>query len=406
MKIPKALNNRVFNNGYSKHFRDLTSGTKLKKMIKEHVWKKKFFLKRIRIRQETDLKIPKALNNRVFNNGYSKHFRDLTSGTKLKKMIKEHVWKKKFFLKRIRIRQETDLKIPKALNNRVFNNGYSKHFRDLTSGTKLKKMIKEHVWKKKFFLKRIRIRQETDLKIPKALNNRVFNNGYSKHFRDLTSGTKLKKMIKEHIWKKKFFLKRIRIRQETDLKIPKALNNRVFNNGYSKHFRDLTSGTKLKKMIKEHVWKKKFFLKRIRIRQETDLKIPKALNNRVFNNGYSKHFRDLTSGTKLKKMIKEHVWKKKFFLKRIRIRQETDLKIPKALNNRVFNNGYSKHFRDLTSGTKLKKMIKEHVWKKKFFLKRIRIRQETDLKIPKALNNRVFNNGYSKHFRDLTSGQS
>ena len=36
-----------------------------------------------------------------------------------------------------------------------------------------------------------------------------------------------------------------------------------------------------------------------------------------------------------------------------------DLKIPKALINRVFNNGYSKHFRDMTSGTKLKKMIKE-----------------------------------------------
>ena len=38
-EIPKALINRVFNNGYSKHFRDMTSGTKLKKMIKEHVWK-------------------------------------------------------------------------------------------------------------------------------------------------------------------------------------------------------------------------------------------------------------------------------------------------------------------------------------------------------------------------------
>ena len=34
---------------------------------------------------------------------------------------------------------------------------------------------------------------------------------------------------------------------------------------------------------------------------------------------------------------------------------------PKALSNRVFNNGYSKHFRDMTSGTKLKNMIKEHV---------------------------------------------
>ena len=43
-----------------------------------------------------------------------------------------------------------------------------------------------------------------------------------------------------------------------------------------------------------------------------------------------------------------------------------DLKIPKALSNRVFDNGYSKHFRDMTSGTKLKKMIKEHVLKKIF----------------------------------------
>ena len=38
----------------------------------------------------------------------------------------------------------------------------------------------------------------------------------------------------------------------------------------------------------------------------------------------------------------------------------------KALSSRVINNGYSKHFRDMTSGTKLKKMIKEHVWKKNF----------------------------------------
>ena len=98
-----------------------------------------------------------------------------------------------------------------------------------------------------------------------------------------------------------------------------------------------------------------------------DLKIPKALINRVFNNEYSKHFRDMTSGTKLKKMIKEHVLKKNFFLNAFEIRQEMDLKIPKALSNRVFNNGYSKHFRDMTLRTKLKKMIKEHVWKKKFF---------------------------------------
>ena len=38
-----------------------------------------------------------------------------------------------------------------------------------------------------------------------------------------------------------------------------------------------------------------------------------------------------------------------------------DLKITKALSNRVFDNGYSKHIRDMTSGTKLKKMIKERV---------------------------------------------
>ena len=103
-------------------------------------------------------------------------------------------------------------------------------------------------------------------------------------------------------------------------------------------------GDKVEENEKRTCLKKKFFLKRILIRQETDLKIPKALSKRVFNNGYSKHFRDMTSGTKLKKMRKEHVWKTKFFLKRIRIRQETDLKIPKALSNRVFNNGYSKHF--------------------------------------------------------------
>ena len=96
MKILKALSNRVFDTSQSKHFRDMTSGTMLKKMMKEHVWKKKFFLKRIRIRQETDLKIPKALSNRVFDTGQSKHFRDTTSGTKLKKMIKERVWKKNF----------------------------------------------------------------------------------------------------------------------------------------------------------------------------------------------------------------------------------------------------------------------------------------------------------------------
>ena len=57
---------------------------------------------------------------------------------------------------------------------------------------------------------------------------------------------------------------------------------------------------------------------------------------------------------------------KKFFSQAHSNKAETDLKIPKALSNRVFDNGYSKHFRDMTSGTKLKKIIKEHVWKKNF----------------------------------------
>ena len=60
------------------------------------------------------------------------------------------------------------------------------------------------MFEKKFFLKRIRIRQETDLKIPKALSNRVFDNGYSKHFRDMTSGTKFKKIEKNMFGKKNF----------------------------------------------------------------------------------------------------------------------------------------------------------------------------------------------------------
>ena len=72
-------------------------------------------------------------------------------------------------------------------------------------------------------------------------------------------------------------------------------------------------------------------------------------------------------GDKVEENDKRTCLEENFFPKRIRIRQETDLKIPKALSNRVSNNGYSKHFRNMTSGTKLKKMIKEHVWKKNFF---------------------------------------
>ena len=116
------------------------------------------------------------------------------------------------------------------------------------------------------------------------------------------------------------------------------------------------------------MFEKKYFTQTLSNKAgKRDLKIPKALINRVFNNGYSKHFRDMTSGTKLKKMIKEHVWKKNFFLKRIRIRQETDLKIPKALSNRVFDNGYSKHFRDMTSGDKVEENDKRTCLEEKIF---------------------------------------
>ena len=51
-----------------------------------------------------------------------------------------------------------------------------------------------------------------DLKIPKALSNCVFNNGYSKHFRDMTSGTseiisplkrwELVKQVSQGFWKR------------------------------------------------------------------------------------------------------------------------------------------------------------------------------------------------------------
>ena len=67
----------------------------------------------------------------------------------------------------------------------------------------------------------------------------------------------------------------------------------------------------------------------------------------------------MTSGAKLKKMIKEHVKKTVFSLQQ----------------------AFSRH--DL--GGKVEENDKRTCFKKKFYLKRIRIRQETDLKIPKAL---------------------
>ena len=78
------------------------------------------------------------------------------------------------------------------------------------------------------------------------------------------------------------------------------------------------------------------------------------------------------------------MFEKKFFTQTHLNKAGNGFKNSKGAYYRVFNNGYSKHFRDVTSGTKLEN-DKRTCLKKKFLLKRIWIRQETDLKIPKAL---------------------
>ena len=119
-------------------------------------------------------------------------------------------------------------------------------------------------------------------------------------------------------------------------------------------------GDKVEENDKRTYLEKEIFLKRIRIRQETDLKIPKALSNRVFNNGYSKHFRDMASGDKVEENDERTCLEKKNFSQTYSNKAGNGFgKFQRALSNRVFDNGYSKHFRDMTSGTKLKKMIIE-----------------------------------------------
>ena len=61
------------------------------------------------------------------------------------------------------------------------------------------------------------------------------------------------------------------------------------------------------------------------------------------------------------------MFEKKFFTQTHLNKAGNKFKNSKGAYYRVFNNGYSKHFRDVTLGTKLKKMIKEHVWKKNFY---------------------------------------
>ena len=114
------------------------------------MFEKKIFTQTLLNKAGNGFENSKGAYYRVFNNGYSKHFRDMTSGTKLKKMIKKHVWKK-IFTQTLLNKAGNGFENSKGAYYRVFNNGYSKHFRDMTSGTKLKKMIKEHVWKKNFY---------------------------------------------------------------------------------------------------------------------------------------------------------------------------------------------------------------------------------------------------------------
>ena len=61
------------------------------------------------------------------------------------------------------------------------------------------------------------------------------------------------------------------------------------------------------------------------------------------------------------------MFEKKIFTQTLLNKAGNGFENSKGAYYRVFNNGYSKHFRDMTSGTKLKKMIKEHVWKKNFY---------------------------------------
>ena len=55
------------------------------------------------------------------------------------------------------------------------------------------------------------------------------------------------------------------------------------------------------------------------------------------------------------------MFKKKIFTQTHSNKLGNGFENSKGAYYRVFNNGYSKHFRDVTLGTKLKKMIKEHV---------------------------------------------
>ena len=66
-------------------------------------------------------------------------------------------------------------------------------------------------------------------------------------------------------------------------------------------------------------------------------------------------------GDKVEENDKRTCLKKKIFPQTHSNKAGNGFENSKGASSRVFNNGYSKHFRDMTSGTKLKKMIKEHV---------------------------------------------
>ena len=72
-------------------------------------------------------------------------------------------------------------------------------------------------------------------------------------------------------------------------------------------------------------------------------------------------------GDKVEENDKRTCLKKNFFPQTHSNKAGTDLKIPKALSSRVFNNGYSKHFSRYDLGDKVEENDKRTCLKKKIF---------------------------------------
>ena len=130
----------------------------------------------------------------------------MTSGTKLFKIKKEHVWKKNWAL----TDQDKSKKLIrskiKTMTKFFYNNSYSEHFGEITSGTKLFEIKKQPVWKKNWAL----TDQDNTKKLIrskiKTMTKFFYNNSYSEHFGEITSGTKLFEIKKQLLWKKNWAL--------------------------------------------------------------------------------------------------------------------------------------------------------------------------------------------------------